>query len=385
METTTRRVFYTAFFNVNKSLQCLRTPMGGGTRFATRAMSTTRCLRAKPPPAKKAQKKPLDYKPSSRRPPPRPSAPPPIPPKPHTNPLRYRTIPIVFGGITLFSLSAYIAYLCISLSKTPSHPVPTDPAQQSDVSHRYDDIAKTFDASVDWTESLMGLVKLRKRLAKEAKGDVLEVSVGTGRNLEFYNFDGSASVKGKEGGGGKVESFTAVDKSAEMVEVAREKFGKLRPDSKPGGVKVRWVVGDASSPAQIPPAPNQKDGKYDTVLQTMGLCSVTDPIAFLKHLGEIVKPGEGRILLLEHGRGKWSWLNDILDKFAEGHAREFGCWWNRDLEGIVKESGLEVVRFETWHGGTTAWVELRKGKCDGGNVKEAGKEKKSDGGKKGWW
>lgn len=224
----------------------------------------------------------------------------------------------------------------------------------------------------------MGLVKLRKRLAGEARGDVLEVSVGTGRNLEYYDI------------AGQMGSFTAVDKSAEMLEVARGKLGKLNASpfkgSKSGDVNVRWVVGDASSPGEIPPAPNTKDGKYDTILQTMGLCSVTDPIAFLKHLGEIVKPGEGRILLLEHGRGKWGWLNDILDKFAEGHAREFGCWWNRDLDRIVKESGLEVVRFETWHGGTTAWVELRKGTTGEGEItKEPGKEKKAEGVKRGWW
>lgn len=207
----------------------------------------------------------------------------------------------------------------------------------------------------------MGIKKLRRKLAAQAKGDVLEVSIGTGRNLEGYKgFD----TRPFEGEG--LKSFTAVDKSLEMLEVAHEKFSKLYP----GIIGVRWVVGDASQPGAIPGPPRNANersgvvegGKYDTVVQTMGLCSVDDPVALLKNLGNVVKEDTGRILLLEHGRGRWKWLNKILDKFAEGHAKEYGCWWNRDLEQVVKESGLEIVNMESWHGGTTLWFELKKPK-----------------------
>ncbi len=167
---------------------------------------------------------------------------------------------------------------------------------------------------------------------------------------------------------GKVTSFTAVDKSAEMLEIAHDKFSAMFP----GILGVRWVVGDASEKDVIPRPPrnaNERSGnldrKYDTVVQTMGLCSVGDPVGLLRNLGECVKEGEGRILLLEHGRGKCDWLNGLLDKSAEGHAKRFGCWWNRDMAAIVKESGLEVVKMEApkwWHGGTTWWIELKKPK-----------------------
>lgn len=198
---------------------------------------------------------------------------------------------------------------------------------------------------------------------------MLEASIGTGRNLEFYDWelkqqDGLGKKAGQDSG--KVKSLTAIDKSGEMVEVAREKFSRLFP----GNISARWVVGDASK--EIPSLPADSDKgegglggrKYDTVVQTMGLCSADDPVALLKNLGNCVKEEDGRILLLEHGRGNWKWLNDVLDKFAEGHANEFGCWWNRDLEKIVKESGLDIVDMHTvwWHGGTTWWIELRKPK-----------------------
>jgi methyltransferase OMS1 len=239
------------------------------------------------------------------------------------------------------------------------------------VSARYDSIARTFDTSVDSTERVLRIAALRRKLAARAQGDVLEVSIGTGRNLEYYEWDDdtnnnknnnkkAAAGKGK----GKVKSLTAVDKSAEMLDVARAKLETLggRAD-KTKKKNIRWIATDASLPP-LPSAPNATQ-KYDTIIQTMGLCSVSDPVQLLRNLGSIIKEEEGRILLLEHGRGNWKWLNNLLDRFAEEHAREFGCWWNRDLKGIVRESGLHVVDMYSvwWHGGTTWWVELKKSRA----------------------
>jgi methyltransferase OMS1 len=67
---------------------------------------------------------------------------------------------------------------------------------------------------------------------------------------------------------------------------------------------------------------------------------------------------DGRIILLEHGRSYYDWLNKILDVGATGHAREWGCWWNRDIEKILRESGLEVQKVSRYHFGTTWWIEL---------------------------
>ena len=236
----------------------------------------------------------------------------------------------------------------------------------------------------------MGISKRRKDLVGKARGDVLEVSVGTGRNLEGYGFVFSKKGTGK----GEVRSFTAIDKSGEMLEIAHEKFSRLFP----GIVGVRWVIGDACEEGAIPAPPKSSDErsgnkvgeKYDTVVQTMGLCSVDDPVRLLRCLGGVVKEEEGRILLLEHGRGRWGWLNGILDKFAEAHANEFGCWWNRDLGRIVGESGLEVVEARSWHGGTTCWFELKKPKSEpAGGIARATEEKKVEKPetktKKGWW
>ncbi|PQE17569.1 ubiquinone menaquinone biosynthesis-related protein [Rutstroemia sp. NJR-2017a BBW] len=242
------------------------------------------------------------------------------------------------------------------LSKNVSADSPTSPAAQEDVSSRYNSIASKFDKEIETTEYWTGITKARKKMIAEASGDVLEVSIGTGRNLDYYDWD-------FKGFNGKVKSFTAVDKSAEMLEVAHEKFSAMFP----GVIGVRWIVQDAAEPIPGPPRnanerSGNKDAKYDTIVQTMGLCSVNDPVALLKNLSDCVKEEEGRILLLEHGRGTWEWINRILDGSAQGHATQWGCWWNRDLEEIVKESGLEVVKMERWHFGTNWKFELKKPK-----------------------
>ncbi len=64
------------------------------------------------------------------------------------------------------------------------------------------------------------------------------------------------------------------------------------------------------------------------------------------------KPG-GRILLLEHGRAKYGWLNSILDRDAAKHKARWACNWNLDIEGIVRDAGLRIVSQSRWHFGTT--------------------------------
>lgn len=244
---------------------------------------------------------------------------------------------------------------------------------QEDVSSRYDSIASSFDDTVDSNEYWLGITSLRKRLVSQAHGNVLEVSIGTGRNLAFYDwsnkpYNSAKSETMHQLKMGKVRSLTAIDVSSQMLDIARDKLEKMIPGMK----DVRWILGDASEAGTIPEPPQVStrysesyEAKYDTIIQTMGLCSVKNPVALLQKLGEWIKEEDGRILLLEHGRGHWKWLNTMLDKSAKDHAQTFGCWWNRDLPKIVAESGLDVVQMNTpkwWHGGTTWWIELKKPK-----------------------
>ncbi|AEO59000.1 hypothetical protein MYCTH_2306852 [Thermothelomyces thermophilus ATCC 42464] len=312
--------------------------------------------------------------------------------------------------------------------------------------------ARDFDRSLNTPEWLMGITKLRRALALRARGHVLEVAVGTGRNLAHYDWSEVASLSQDEpearaarerervvrlldrhrlGGptlreqrereragelgslDGEVLSYTGVDVSADMMSVARDRIREAVPglsrlmrrrrleemprlDASAGvgdeGVpvvealdgRVRLVLGDAvrglppppnppaggrgTAPAAVPPA------KYDTIIQTFGLCSVADPARLLANMAAKLQPDTGRIILLEHGRGVYDWINRRLDKSAPKHFRKFGCWWNRDIEKLVRDAaetipGLEIVELDRplwFQWGTTLLIELRLN-SQGGN------------------
>ncbi|KAJ5390694.1 uncharacterized protein N7496_001762 [Penicillium cataractarum] len=282
---------------------------------------------------------------------------------------------LTFLGITALTISTYTGYLYASytreVSKAQSLEVPTD------VSDRYNSTAPTFDAEVELSEKAMRMGTKRAELVRMARGDVLEVSCGTGRNLEYYELgerrgvdaEGKSAIQG-------CRTLTLVDLSPQMVAITEEKFRRLRPEfarvlfraqdaakvvvEKPvATIKTSKDVGDGHGP--------REDRYYDTIVQTMGLCSMPDPVATLKHLGSITEPSRGRILLLEHGRSYYGWLNRILDNLAPAHADRHGCWWNRDIGAIVKESGLEIVEEKRWHFGTT-WKYVLRPKQDQGRA-----------------
>ncbi|TKA67660.1 hypothetical protein B0A55_08149 [Friedmanniomyces simplex] len=256
------------------------------------------------------------------------------------------------AGIGFYSLQIYLA-----ASKPCLNPHIADLAAQKDVAARYDYTATSFDSEVGFSELLMGVNGLRKELARKCHGDVLEVSCGTGRNLGYYDIEGQDA---------KVESLGFIDLSPQMVEVCRQKwvalFGNQKAQQKlMPGLKVRFMTGSALG--DMPLAPSGK--KYDTIFQTMGLCSTASPAELLdnmvRHL-DTSQP-ESRILLLEHGRSYLPWLNRVLDNSAEKHAELHGCWFNREIGQLVEQaaeqSGLEVVSERRHHLGTTWVFELK--------------------------
>ncbi|KAI5858502.1 ubiquinone/menaquinone biosynthesis-related protein [Tricharina praecox] len=260
--------------------------------------------------------------------------PPPLPPKPRSK------VPLYIGGTFLYALAVYGAYVFITTSKSiPKEPVYAKPLdEQEDISHVYNNIALKYDKEIWTSEFFMGMPLLRRSMAKRATGNVLEASAGTGRNIKWYPLSGR-----------KVTSLTMVDTSAPMLQIARKAFHKRHPTYK----NVHFTIQDAAAPLASP-----SSDKFDTVIQSMGICSHHSPVQLLRNLGEVCKD-DGNIILLEHGKSHYDWLNRILDRFAEKHADTWGCWWNRDVEAIVSESGLRVVKLRRYHFGTTYWIEAK--------------------------
>lgn len=261
-----------------------------------------------------------------------------LPPKPTTllrKPPQFRPQRGFYIGTGLFVyvLTTYSFYLYQTLDVSSQE---AQLPQDEDVSSRYNDNATKYDNDIEYIEWVTGIQRARKRLARQARGHVLETSVGTGRNASFYDLKHCKSVN-------------FVDQSGPMVNIARRKWDEMHPRYK----NVAFRVQSATDPMAIP-----KKG-FTTILQTMGVCSTPNPAATLAHLGSLADPKEGRILLLEHGRGYYDWLNNILDRSAAKHAEKHGCWYNRDVGKILEESGLFIEKVKRKQFGTLWYVEAR--------------------------
>ncbi|KAF4839948.1 Methyltransferase OMS1 [Colletotrichum siamense] len=312
---------------------------------------------------------------------------------------RSRKTSLLACGIVALGMGVYVSTMLTScwLSSGRQGPEPaTDACAPGQIAVFTEESARRFDEYLDGSEWMMGITSLRQKLAAEASGHVVEVAMGTGRNLPFYNWSHvvqqpkSATTNDQKKGittPAPILSFTGVDISKEMLTVALDKVSEAVPDLKgvAPSIETQQLTQDGysvfsylsgrlrffrSDVHMFVPAPIQgtaETAKYDTVVQTFGLCSVRDPEKVIRTLAGIVKPNTGKIILVEHGRGSCGIVNGLLDRSAPAHFQKYGCWWNRDIAEIVHNAaqstpGLEVVKIERPYLtqlGTTLWIELR--------------------------
>src|SRR5207248_2002019 len=112
----------------------------------------------------------------------------------------------------------------------------------------------------------------RKWVCSQAQGDVLEIAVGTGRNLRHYPDE---------------VGLTGIELSPAMLAIARDQAAALGRDAD-------LRVGDAQ-------ALEFDDERFDTVTCTLSLCTIPDDSAAVREMWRVLRPG-GRLLLLEHVR-----------------------------------------------------------------------------------
>ncbi len=134
---------------------------------------------------------------------------------------------------------------------------------------RYARLAPGYDRQMVFWERVL-LDGGRRWACSRAKGDVLEIAVGTGRNLPYYAED---------------VRVTGVDLSPDMLQIARRRADEL-------GRPVELRVGDAQQ-LEFP------DGSFDTVVCTLGLCTIPRPRASVDEAKRVLRAG-GRLVLLEH-------------------------------------------------------------------------------------
>lgn len=173
---------------------------------------------------------------------------------------------------------------------------------------------------IDFACGMGAVMKARSQLVPQARGRVLEIGIGSGLNLSFYDPQ-------------RVEVVVGVDPSAEMQALARERAARCQ-------VPVEMI---ALELGQIQAA----DASFDDIVCTFTLCTIPDAIAALREMRRVLKPG-GRLLFCEHGLApdlpvvSWQKRLTPLWKPLAG-----GCHLDRDIPALIGAGGFHIRELST--------------------------------------
>ena len=161
--------------------------------------------------------------------------------------------------------------------------------------------------------------KHRRAIVPQAEGVVLEVGLGSGTNLPFYD-------------AARVERVIGVEPSAGMR------------------VKARRAIARQAVPVELLDAPGEAlpldDNSVDTVLLTFTLCTIPDAPAALAEMRRVLRPG-GKLVFLEHGLApdagvaRWQRRVEQVWKRIGG-----GCHLARPMDRLIAQGGFRIDRME---------------------------------------
>ncbi|MFG2053253.1 class I SAM-dependent methyltransferase [Micromonospora sp. NPDC048930] len=193
----------------------------------------------------------------------------------------------------------------------------------------WDRTAPSYDRQIAFFERIQ-FGGGREWLSARARGRVLEVAIGTGRNLPHYPAD---------------ITVTGIELSPAMLDIARRRAGDLGRD-------VDLREGDAE---HLP----FSDASFDTVVCALSLCAIPDPATAIAEMKRVLVPG-GRLLLLDHIRSTWppiyvaQWLLERITIRAAGEH------FTRRQLPLVQAAGFRIVETERLKAGTVERVHAIK-------------------------
>jgi ubiquinone/menaquinone biosynthesis C-methylase UbiE len=171
----------------------------------------------------------------------------------------------------------------------------------------------------------------RQKVVPLARGEVLEIGIGTGLNLPFYDRS-------------RVKSIVGVDPALELHPLALRRVAQT-------GLSVR-MVGLSAETLPLP------DHGFDTIVCTYTLCTIPDPATALAEMRRVLAPG-GKLLFSEHGRApdesvrRWQQrLQPLWGPLAGG------CQLGRDISALLEAAGFRLAvqsmylpgpRFTSYH------------------------------------
>lgn len=173
-----------------------------------------------------------------------------------------------------------------------------------------------------------GLRRQRRRVGEAATGEVLEVGVGTGRNLPYYT---------------EAHRVVGIDPSERMLGVATRKLGTA-----PCPVELVTARGEDL------PFPG---AHFDTVVVTLTLCSIPDPAAFLVESQRVLRSG-GKLVFLEHERSPRHGIAALQDLATPAWSRiSGGCRLNRPTTATIRRAGFDLETLWRSRGGAGSLVQ----------------------------
>ena len=168
---------------------------------------------------------------------------------------------------------------------------------------------------IDVACSTGNVMKARSKIVPQALGEVLEVGIGSGLNLPFYDPK-------------KVSSIIGIDPAAQMQSLARKRATVIGIPVEVIAVDVQGIHADTD--------------RFDTIVMTFTLCSIDDPVPALREMARVLKPG-GRLLFCEHGLApdpsieRWQHRLTPFWKPMAG-----GCHLDRDIPALIRAGGFVI-------------------------------------------
>ena len=168
---------------------------------------------------------------------------------------------------------------------------------------------------IDVACSAGNVMKARSKIVPQARGEVLEVGIGSGLNLPFYDAK-------------RVSSIVGIDPAAQMQTLARKRASDISIPVEVIAVDVQGIHADTD--------------RFDTIVMTFTLCSIDDPISALQEMARVLKP-DGRLLFCEHGLApdlsveRWQHRLTPFWKPIAG-----GCHLDRDIPALIRAGGFAI-------------------------------------------
>jgi ubiquinone/menaquinone biosynthesis C-methylase UbiE len=166
------------------------------------------------------------------------------------------------------------------------------------------------------------ILKQREKVVPLASGTILEIGIGTGINLDYYDAN-------------KVDKVIGLDPSEASWKLASERAANL-----PFEVEFIGLPGE-----QIP----LDDDSIDTVLVTYSLCTIPDPVTALEGMRRVLKPN-GKLIFCEHGQAPdaniQKWQNRINPSWRVLFG---GCNLNRDIPQLLQQGGFTVDSLDSMY------------------------------------